>query len=356
MTSTHIPEAGPTETWHFVLAGPGKLELVEEALEALQRDWVRVRFVYCGVCGTDVSHFDGRRTASTPVSMGHEWVGLVEAVGQDVPDLRPGHVVTTDLNFRCGDCVYCRRRHSHLCQSGQVGMFTNRGFGLRADIHFSYLVRCRTPPAPRLALAEPLSCALHAVSWASAAPKDHLLVVGAGGIGTCMAFALSHADIATAFDVTDTDRARLDSLEPLLGTRGTTTLSPSRNGYDVVLDCSGDPSGLRSACDHVVPGGRLCTMSHLPADAAGFLLEALLHKDVTFNLSYLNGERGNLERAIRLLEQHWDERWDQLLEVRPPSDLVDAIANRSQSPKNKTIIDLRTRQPGVPVLPEGSRF
>lgn len=322
------------------LVSPGRIEHVSKALPPLAAGWARVRFAYCGVCGTDVSYFTGRRPTDCPVTMGHEWVAVVEAVSAGVGGLRPGDVVISDLNFRCGRCTYCASGRSHLCETGQRGEFTNRGFGTRADIRVEYLCRCVGPVSPRLALAEPLSCTLHALGWSRVEAHDRVLVLGAGGIGTCMAFALRYADAPVSFEVNDLDPRRLARLAPVLESVGSTVTRPT-GSYDLVLDTTGSASGLAAACAAVAPGGRLCTMSHLPSGSAdGVLLEALIHKDVTFTLSYLNGDRSNLDRAVALLERHWTDRWDDLIELRPLIELADALVGRADSPRNKTVIDL----------------
>jgi hypothetical protein len=81
-------------------------------------------------------------------------------------------------------------------------------------------------------------------------------------------------------------------------------------------------------------------MSHLPsATSADFLLDLLVRKDVTFNLSYLNGEASNLARSIALLEQCWTPAWNTLLDLRPVESLP-GVFRDAQSSSIKVIIDL----------------
>lgn len=336
--------AGPAiANEHHELVAPRRIDKVRGRLPPLQPRWVRVRMAYCGVCGSDRSYYAGVRKKELPVSLGHEWVGVVEATGSMAAFFAPGDVVTTDLNFRCGTCRQCASGRSHLCDQGQIGLFTNRGFATRADIHAGYLQKyaARTP-APHFALAEPLSCAMHALSHVHVSPVDRVLVIGAGGIGVCMAFLLFN-EPAVTFDVTDLDEVRLDRMEQVIAPRGRTVRPPSGQ-YDVVLDVSGSVGGLRLACERVGPGGRLCTMSHLPGGTnADFVLELLVHKDVSFHLSYLNGEPSNLARSIALLEQEWTPAWSTLLEVRPLDALTDVFRHGSApSPAMKVIIDVGT--------------
>ncbi len=240
-------EGDASDNEHFDLMAPGRIEKVRDRLPALKPHWVRVQLAHCGVCGSDRSYYAGERSRALPVSLGHEWVGTVAATGSAVGSFAPGDVVTTDLNFRCGTCRQCSNGRSHLCERGQIGWFSNRGFARCTDIHASYLQKFGTrSPAPHFALAEPLSCAMHALSHVNLSPADRVLVVGAGGIGVCMAFLLWNQP-AVAFDMTDLDPPRLNRIGQVIGPRGR-VLGPPSEDYDVVLDVSGSVSGLRVAC------------------------------------------------------------------------------------------------------------
>lgn len=331
---------GLAEGSYYALLGVGRIGKLVRSLGALPADWVRVRIAYCGVCGSDVSKYEGLRSVQFPLSMGHEWVGVVTAMGSDVRTMTLGDVVTTDLNYRCGSCSPCQRGSSHLCRRGQPGQFSSRGFAATVDIHIRYLQKCRSGPVPQLALAEPLSCALHALAHVQPGTSDSILVVGAGSLGLCTAFALSHRPRVAAFDVTDLHQVRLSRLANSIGPVGR-AVSEVRDQYDVVVDASGTVAGLRTACEAVRPGGRLCTVSHLPKDAnLRFLMNLLDTKDVTVAISYLNGPAGTLIEAIRLLEQYWTPRWEPLIEIRPLTDLASVFAERSSSPANKVVMDV----------------
>jgi threonine dehydrogenase-like Zn-dependent dehydrogenase len=321
-----------------VLAAPGIVEQVRRLLPALPPDWVRVRIAYCGVCGSDRSYYSGSRSTRLPKSLGHEWVGVVEALGPQVGSLAPGDVVTTDLNFRCGKCSACVSGHSHLCEHGQVGLFSNRGFAKRLNIDAGYLTKCSArSPAPRLALAEPLSCAMHAVAHVQPRERDRILLVGAGGLGLCVAFLLKH-EWTLPFDVVDTDPVRRDRLGRAIAPLGRPITAPAGR-YDVVIDASGTVGGLRAACESGGAGARLSTMSHLPDGTdAGFLLA--MRTDLTVSFSYLNGERVNLRASVELLERRWTPEWDALLDIRPLADLSAVFRYGAVPGSSKVIIDV----------------
>lgn len=331
-----IDARGPAVASGFLLTGPRSLRWQSQALPEMPDDWVRVRFLYCGLCGSDLSKFEGRREITYPVSLGHEFIAEVVAVGAEVTGLEAGHVVTSDLNYRCESCDQCRAQRSHLCREGQAGLFTNRAFADLGDFHASYLVPLNAPPLRQFALVEPLSCVLHAKDWAAPGPGDRVLIIGAGGLGTCMAFALWHA--SQPFEITDVLTSRLALAQAAAEPIGRAVGRPTGE-FDIVFDLSGSESGLRAGCHYVKPGGKLCSMSHLDGYSNGdFLLGALTRRDVTFTVSYLNGERETLRRAASALEEAWSGPWDHLMDVVPLKGLPEAFATRRTAPRCKTVV------------------
>lgn len=324
----------------YYLTSPGTLRSQPQEPAELPPDWVRVRYLYCGLCGSDLSMFEGRQAVSHPFSLGHEFVAEVIECGDAVTGLARGDIVTSDLNYRCGRCSQCLAGRSHLCHEGQIGLFSNRAFAEFGDLHESYLLRLEGDPSPHLALAEPLSCVLHGNDWADPRPSDRVLVVGAGGMGSCMAFALCNREPGVPFEIAEEMLGRRSRIAAAIGTTGTAVPAP-RGKYDVVFDASGSESGLRLACEHVESGGRLCLLSHLDGYTTGdFLLSELTCRDITFTVSHLNGERETLERAASMLARRWGPSWEAILEIVPLDRLQEAFDGRRRSDWCKTMIQI----------------
>lgn len=86
---------------------------------------VLVRIAACGVCHSDLSIVDGSFPGTTPIVLGHEAAGVIEAVGDDVTHLAVGdHVVLTPLPA-CGSCYYCTRGQPTLCAKHVGSLYTN---------------------------------------------------------------------------------------------------------------------------------------------------------------------------------------------------------------------------------------
>ncbi len=168
---------------------------------------VRVRVQHCGVCHSDLSLADGVFPAPTPIVLGHEAAGVVEAVGADVADLAPGdHVVLTPVP-PCGTCYWCVRGEPGVCVNASMissntfpdgstglargGEVVFRGVGLGAFAE-SVLVPAtgaiKVAPDVPLDVACVIGCAVQTgvgavLNTARVEPGASVLVMGLGGIG-----------------------------------------------------------------------------------------------------------------------------------------------------------------------------
>lgn len=136
---------------------PGRFELRDEPVPAIGRDDVLLRVAACGVCTSELDMWRGLAGhAAYPWYPGHEVSGIVEAVGEDVTTLVPGEPVAAWL--------------------------TTRGYAEYVAVRGDYCFRALDVPL-RLALGEPLACAVNIVELAEVALADDVVVVGAGFMG-----------------------------------------------------------------------------------------------------------------------------------------------------------------------------
>lgn len=121
--------------YKLILVNERKFEKTEFTLDNLENNYVRVKNIYCGICGGDISAYNGKRKRY-PVSLGHEGIG--EVIYSKHSAFKIGDIVITDFNYRCGVCKFCKNE-SHLCDKNDIQLFSNRMFSSHSDIHFSYL-------------------------------------------------------------------------------------------------------------------------------------------------------------------------------------------------------------------------
>jgi S-(hydroxymethyl)glutathione dehydrogenase/alcohol dehydrogenase len=85
-----------------------------------KRREVIVRTAFAGLCHSDLHFMEGLYPCPTPIILGHESAGVVEEVGEDVTDFKPGDHVISCLSVFCGTCEYCTTGHPNLCSNTEV--------------------------------------------------------------------------------------------------------------------------------------------------------------------------------------------------------------------------------------------
>lgn len=275
-------------------AGPG-MELEKRPVPQPGEHDVIIRILRTGICGTDV-HIYGwdewaRQRVRPPLVVGHEFAGVIEAVGPSVEGLKPGDVVSGEGHIGCGHCFFCRTGQGHICRVTQIigvdrdGCFTNLFRFPAANV---WKVRPGIP-LDVAAIFDPFGNAMHTVMAQSVAGKT-VAVMGAGSIGL---MACKIASVAGALSVYAIDpQSHKRRLAESFG--ATATFAPEGNwkqqlaactressGVDVVLEMSGNPRAIRDAFEIVRPGGEVALLGIPPSDVQLNLAESIIFKAVT---------------------------------------------------------------------------
>lgn len=168
-----------------------KFEVRKISVPELKSHEVVIKVMACGICGTDVHIYHGEKGSAEvtpPVVLGHEFSGIVEAIGPDVTLVKPGDHVTMDPNMYCGTCRPCRMGKKQNCEHlYALGVNTNGGF---AECCISPESQCfrleKNIPFDIGALTEPLACAVHGIDRLAIREGETVLVIGGGTIGMIM--------------------------------------------------------------------------------------------------------------------------------------------------------------------------
>ncbi|MCG8398078.1 alcohol dehydrogenase catalytic domain-containing protein [Bacillus atrophaeus] len=165
-----------------------KLEYVEVDEPQIRKlNDVKVKIYGTGICGTDLNVLKGKMNAAHNMIMGHESVGEVVEIGEDVRDVRVGDRVVIDPTQFCGKCYYCRKGLTCYCESFEDWQLGLGAHGTFADYYvgedrFMYKIP-ESMEWERATLIEPLSCVLNVVEKAAIKPDESVLVLGSGPIG-----------------------------------------------------------------------------------------------------------------------------------------------------------------------------
>lgn len=266
------PEADSRQMVAAVLREPRRpFELSRVPIREPGPGQVRIRVVASGVCGTDVHIHDGSYRVPLPLVCGHEPVGIVERVGEDVTDLQEGQRVGVKwLQRSCGQCAMCER-----AAPGQQGIYCRRprtwidhGGG-----HAPFMIAESTgcvglPDGLSWELAAPVFCAGHTVMSgyrrAHASERDRVAVLGIGGLGHLavqIAKARGHEVVALTGSEDKADDARALGADEVLVIHDHVGKELwAMGGADVVLSTSSSMRHNAQVLAGLRPEGRLVTM------------------------------------------------------------------------------------------------
>ncbi|RVA55082.1 iditol 2-dehydrogenase [Mesorhizobium sp. M7A.F.Ca.US.001.01.1.1] len=225
------------------LEAVGDITLRDVDMPDIGADELLVRIEACGVCGTDRHLFHGEFPCTPPVTPGHEFSGIVEAIGKSVSGFAIGDRVTGDPNIACGRCAHCHAGQVNLCSNlCAIGIHRDGGFAdyLALPQKQAFVLPAGLNPLHG-AFCEPLGCCLHGVDLAGIKPGSSVVVLGGGVIGL-LTVQLARLAGATTI-ILSTRQASRRALAEDLG--ATATIDPTATD---VIDAIAGPAGL-------APGG-----------------------------------------------------------------------------------------------------
>lgn len=174
-----------------VFFGNNNLKITEIDKPTPKPNEVLIQVMACGICGTDVHIFcgDGGCFPTPPGTvLGHEFSGIVEAVGSSVSAFRAGDRVCVDPNQLCGECFYCKSGIGHFCEKMTgIGTGVNGGFAEYCAVPQSQVYKIGDNTSyEAAAMTEPVACCVHGIDMCNISCGDTVAVIGGGMIGMIM--------------------------------------------------------------------------------------------------------------------------------------------------------------------------
>ena len=296
-----------------VYSARGEITVEERPVPRPGPGQVLVEVGHCGICGSDI-HIILEGWGKPGVVEGHEWSGVVAALGEGVTGWSVGDRVVGGPSPRCG---HCKR-----CLEGQPSQCENRSRPMSESLHddgafAGYLVTdqrslLRLPEGldPRAAaLAEPLAVALHGITRGNIREGDSVMVLGAGPIGALSIAALVTRGlgpvVAVEPGIARQELAHQLGAAQVLHPDDLEVFPPwepdriSERAVDVVLECSGKKVAIEAGFNQLRRGGRL-VMVGAGIEAPAFDPNRMLLNELTVTGSFVYDADG-FERALELL-------------------------------------------------------
>lgn len=227
---------------------------------------VVIRVEACGICGTDRHLFHGTFPSKPPVTLGHEFSGIVVGVGDGV-SLAEGTRVTCDPNTWCGHCDNCLRGRVNLClQNVATGLGRDGGLAEFCvfPAHKALVLPDDLNPLHG-AFCEPLACTIHGIDMGAPKAAERVMILGGGVIGM---LALQLCVQAGAEVMLVTRQTSKQALGRSLGAAVTVDTEAAARaiwaqGADLVVECAGVAETVEMAPRLTRDGGRVVILGVL---------------------------------------------------------------------------------------------
>ena len=261
---------------------------------------VLIRVHRTGICGTDLHIYNwdawSQRTIPVPMVIGHEFVGEVVRTGANVADFKEGDIVSAEGHVVCGRCRNCLAGRRHLCADTKgIGVNRPGAFAEYISVPMTNVwYHRRGIDQDVAAIFDPFGNAVHTALSFGVLGED-VLITGAGPIGVMAAAVVKHAG-ARYIVVTDVNDYRL-ALAKRMGATLALNVSKGnlreaqqklgmKEGFDVGLEMSGNPSAVRDMIANMAHGGKIAMLG-IPSEPI-----AIEWNTVVFNMLTIKGIYG----------------------------------------------------------------
>lgn len=235
---------------------------------------VMIKIRKTAICGTDVHIYNwdewSQKTIPVPMVVGHEYIGEIVEIGQEVKGFKIGDRVSGEGHITCGHCRNCRGGRTHLCRN-TVGVGVNRPGCFAQYLVLPAFNAFKIPdniPDEIAAIFDPFGNAVHTALSFDLVGED-VLVSGAGPIGIMAAAVCRHVG-ARHVVITDVNDYRLELAQKMGVTRAVNVSRENlkdvmkelgmQEGFDVALEVSGSPAAFHSMLETMNHGGRIALL------------------------------------------------------------------------------------------------
>ncbi|MDR1531647.1 MAG: zinc-dependent alcohol dehydrogenase family protein [Clostridiales bacterium] len=255
----------------FIINEPrhGCLEEIPAPVPAEGEVLVEVRAA--GLCGTDIHIYNGEYFGGYPRIPGHEFSGVVAALGPKASKFPVGARVSADPNIFCESCGACKANRQNFCAEMEaVGVTRHGAFAQFLTVPERCVFDIGDMPFSEAALLEPLSCVVYGQEQTGVPLGCDALIFGAGPIGLLHAqlAAVNGAASVTVVDLYEHKLALARELGVSRAYLAAEFAGMKQKGYSLVIDCTGVPAVVENAVRYVADAGTLLMFGVCPQGGA----------------------------------------------------------------------------------------
>ncbi len=262
---------------------------------------VLIKVQKTAICGTDIHIYNwdewAQKNIPTPMTIGHEFAGVIVELGLNVTDLEIGDIVSGEGHIVCDRCRNCLAGRRHLCPN-TIGVGVNRtgSFAEYVAIPAKNVFKpSREISTDLLSCFDPYGNAVHTALSFNMVGED-VLITGAGPIGIMAAMVAEHCG-ARNIVITDINDYRLELVDKIVPRAITINVEKTKitrefmhdiglnEGFDVGLEMSGSPHAFASMLDLMINGGNIAMLAIMPA-GSGIDWDQVVFKGLTIKGIY----------------------------------------------------------------------
>ncbi|KPM35783.1 hypothetical protein AK830_g10769 [Neonectria ditissima] len=289
--------------------GKEDIRIEQVAAPSVGSGQIKIAPAFVGICGTDLHEYLGGPNfcpttphavtgESIPVTLGHEFSGVITEIGPDVTGFEVGQRCAVQPTIFCGHCVACDTHAENVCHTGGFVGLSGGGGGLSDAVCVNATHVFPLPDNLTMemgALVEPLSVSWHAVAAAPEIGRDSVvLIIGGGPIGLATILCLKAKGVKTIL-VSEVAASRqrfaaqfgaTQIINPIHENVKQLVLDASRGrGADVVFDCAGVPASIKGACEAVKTRGTVVNV-------------AIWEKEIPFNPNWITWKESSYKSVL----------------------------------------------------------
>jgi len=309
-----------------------------------------IRIEYCGICGSDIGIYSGKHPrAKAPLVLGHEFVGIIEAVKGETNGFRVGDRVAPYPLLSCGHCFACKNGIPHVCDTLKIiGIDLDGGIAEYVCCDTDVLFKVPEGVSPKVAgVVEPLAVAVHTLHRAHFKPQDTVAILGAGPIGTLVGIVAKDSGAARVI-ISDFDEGRLDMARQL-GFEAVNSKEESLTAYvkrvtggvgaDIVFECTGAETAALEMTGPCRTDGMVCLVgvhkAPHPVDLADMHFREL---NLTATRVYTKREFGQAVEYTKAIQPELERIISHVLPLSDCANVFDLIHD-PQEPTVKVLVD-----------------
>jgi len=312
---------------------------------------VLVKVERTGICGTDLHIYNwdkwAQKTVPVPMVVGHEFAGVIQEIGSNVHDFKPGDIVSGEGHVVCGHCRNCLAGRRHLCNH-TMGVGVNRPGAFAEYVAIPQAnawYHDQSLDRDIMSIFDPFGNAVHTALSFDLLGED-VLITGAGPIGLMAIKVARHAG-ARHIVITDVNDYRLDLARKMGATLAvdvrTENLTDAQKqldmheGFDIGLEMSGNASAFRSMLANMAHGGCIAMLG-IPPDEISIDWNEVIFKGLHIKGIY-GREMYETWYAMTAMLQSGLDISDVITHRMPFTDYEDGFAAMNKGESAKVVLD-----------------